>query len=296
MRCFLIRLSEVAMSDKLSVIVASMYDLPAMPVVANRVLEMLQSPNYTADSLANLIIFDPVLTGRLLSMANSSFYGVHREVYALSRAIVILGEEALKGMVLSANQKNASPVPSAIQQRLWEDAVGCALGSQLVARTFRSTDADEAFLVGLLRHIGKLVMFDFDCAKYERLLEAADAGEASLDALEKDWFHFSHAVIGAAVLEKWNFNKAFVQATRHHDRLDFSADVYPAAYRLAATVNIAGNLCRVLGIGCAKPDTEMKLSQIPGALRLGISYGQMKHMLTALETVFAEHAGLFLDR
>jgi HD-like signal output (HDOD) protein len=283
------------MSDKLCEIVESMYNLPPMPAVASQLLEMLQSPDYTADSLARLIACDPVLAGRLLSMANSAFYGVCREVYTLPRAIVILGEEALRSLVLTASLKNLSKVPGAIQQRLWEDSVGCALGAQMVAREFHSTNAEGAFLGGLFRHIGKMVMLDFDRAKYERLVAAVDAKESSQDRLEKEWFHFPHAVIGAAVLEKWKFNKVFIQATLHHDRLDFSAEVYPAAHRLAATVNIAGNLCRVLGIGCARPDADLKLSQVPGALSLGISYGQMKKLIAELETLFAENTGFFLN-
>jgi len=283
------------MADKLCEIVESMYNLPPMPAVASRVLEMLQTTDYTADSLAGLIACDPVLSGRLLSMANSAFYGVRNEVSTIPRAVVILGEEALRSLVLTASLKSLGSEPGPIQKRLWEDAVGCALAAQLVARDFRSTNAEEAFLAGLFRHIGKLVMYDFDPSRYQRMLALVDAGEAQADALEKEWFHFPHAMISAAVLEKWKFNPTFIQATLHHDHLDFSPGVYPAAYRLAATVNVAGSLCRVLGIGQAKPDTEMRLSQVPGALSLGIPYGQMKKMLADLETIFQENTSVFFE-
>jgi len=282
-------------TDKLCEIVEAMYNLPPMPAVAARVLEMLQSPDSSAESLAGLIACDPILAGRLLSMANSAFYGVRNEVSTLSRAVVILGEEALRSLVLTVSLKSLGSDPSPIHKRLWEDAVGCALGGQLVARTFSSSNAEEAFLAGLFRHIGKLVMNDFDPSKYERLLALVDAGEADAESLEKEWFHFPHAMISAAVLEKWQFNPTYIQAILHHDHLDFSPGVYPAAYRLAATVNVADSLCRALGIGQVQADTELRLSQVPGALSLGIPYGQMKKMLSELEVIFRENTSVFFD-
>ncbi len=283
------------MPDNLCEIVDSMYNLPPMSVVATKVLAMLRSSDYTANSLAQLIACDPVLAGRLLGMANSAFYGVHREVLSLPRAVVILGENALKSLVLVACLKGINKDPGPVQRRLWEDSVGCALGAQIVARTFHSTASEEAFLGGLFRHIGKMIMLDFDCPKYEQLVAAVDAGTASQDSLEKEHFHFSHAVISAAVLEKWNFSKMMIQAIRHHDRLDLAAEVYPEAFRLAATVNVASSLCRTLGIGCVKSDARIKLSQVPGALALGIEYSQMKMLLVELEATFSENTGFFFD-
>jgi HD-like signal output (HDOD) protein len=283
------------MADNLCEIVDSMYNLPPMPVVATKILEMLQKPDYTADSLAQLIACDPVLAGRLLAMANSAFYGVRREVKSLPRAVVILGENALKSLILAASLKIINRDPGPIQKRLWENSVGCALGAQMVARVFHSTASEEAFLGGLFRHIGKMVMLDFDGPRYQQLVAMVDAGEASQDRLEKELFQFSHAVIGAAVLEKWNFSKVIIQATLNHDRLELSPEVHPAAYRLAATVNIASSLCRVLGIGCAKPDDSLRLSQVPGALALGVEYPQMKMLLEQLDATYSENTGFFFD-
>ena len=283
------------MSENLYEIVDSMYNLPPMPVVATKVLEMLRSPDYTADSLAKLIACDPVLAGRLLGMANSAFYGVRREVKSLPRAVVILGENALKSLVLAASLKVLNQKPGPIQKRLWENSVGCAFGAQMVAQIFHSTAPEEAFLGGLFRHIGKMVMLDFDRPLYEHLVAMVDAGKASQDSLERELFHFPHAVIGAAVLEKWNFSKVIIQSTLNHDRLELPAEVYPAAYRLAATVNIASSLCKVLGIGCAKPDDPLQLSMVPGALALGVEYPQMKMLLEELDATYSENAGFFFD-
>jgi len=283
------------MAENLYEIVDSMYNLPAMPVVAAKVLETLQSPEYTAESLAKLIACDPVLAGRLLGMANSAFYGVRREVKSLARAVVILGENALRSLVLTASLKTVNRQPGPIQKRLWENSVGCALGAQLVAQVFHSATPEDAFLGGLFRHIGKMVMLDFDRPRYEELVARVDAGEASQDSLEREMFNFPHAVIGAAVLEKWNFSKVMIQATLNHDRVEMPAELYPAAYRLAATINIAGSLCRVLGIGCAKPEEPFPLSQVPGAKALDIEDPQMEMLLEELDKTYSENTGFFFD-
>lgn len=283
------------MSEDIYKIVDEMFNLPPMPSVAEKVLEMLRSPDYSAKSLSNLIACDPVLSGRLLGMANSAFYGVRREVKTLPRAVVILGENALKSLVLTASLKALNMVPGPLQQRLWEDSIGCALGAQMVARIYHSCSPEEAFLGGLFRHMGKMVMYRFDPARYEALVASVDAGEGSQDLLEKEAFHFPHALIGAAVLTKWNFNKVMVQASLHHDRVDLPVEIYPAAYRLAATINVAGNLCRFLGIGCASPFSDLDLVQVPGALALGLDADQIDALLAELKETFEENTSFFND-
>ncbi|MEJ2201127.1 MAG: HDOD domain-containing protein [Desulfuromonadaceae bacterium] len=281
------------MSEDIYKIVDEMFNLPPMPSVAEKVLEMLRSPDYSAKSLADLIACDPVLAGRLLGMANSAFYGVRREVKTLPRAVVILGENALKSMVMTASLKSLNMVPGPLQRRLWEDSIGCALGAQMVARIYHSCLPEEAFLGGLFRHIGKMVMYRYNPARYEELVAAVDAGGVSQDYLEKEKFNFPHALIGAAVLTKWNFNRVMIQANLHHDRLDLSSEIYPAAYRLGATINLASNLCRFLGIGCAVPRTNLDLSKVPGALALEVSEFQMAALLQELQETFAENSGHF---
>jgi HD-like signal output (HDOD) protein len=283
------------MSEDIYKIVDQRFNLPAMPHIAEKVLEMIRFPEYTAKSLADLISCDPVLSGRLLGMANSAFYGVHREVTTLSRAVVILGENALKGLVLTASLKSLNMVPGPLQKRLWEDSIGCALGAQMVARIYHSCSPEEAFLGGLFRHIGKMTMYRFDQARYEELVAAVDAGEGEQDVLEKEIFHFSHSQIGAAVLTKWNFNRVMIQATLHHDRLDLPVEIYPAAYRLAATVNISSNLCRFLGIGCAAPCRSLDLTQTPGGVALGLNEVQINSLLAKLDATFAENTVFFTD-
>ncbi len=283
------------MSQSLQQLVGSIYDLPPMPAVAAKVLEVLEGDDYTAESLADILARDAVLAGRLLHMANSAFYGVTREVETLARAVVILGEEALRNLVLAAGLKSFYQKPGMMQKRLWEDSVGCAIGSQLVARRFHSVGPDEAFLAGLFRHVGKMIMMNIHPAQYQDLVDEMAEGKEPGPVLEKKYFQFTHAVIGAAVLEKWNFRKKLVQSTRHHDRLDLSAELHPAAYRLCATVNIATHLCRALGIGCTEPDAALQLARVPGALALGIGYAQMKVLLVDLESTFNENIGFFSD-
>ena len=137
-----------------------------MPVVATRVMQLMQETNTTSKHLAEAISRDPAVSARILKIANSSFYSMRRQVKTLEHAI-----KTLKSLVFASSLKGLNKSYGLMEKMLWEDSIGGAIGAKVVAQRFRTGDPEEAFLAGLFRHIGKLVMNNMYSEKFLQIVQ-----------------------------------------------------------------------------------------------------------------------------
>jgi HD-like signal output (HDOD) protein len=179
---------------------------------------------------------------------------------------------------------------------LWEDSIGCAIGCRILARKFASADPEEAFLAGLFRHLGRVVMNYSDGESYHALVEAEYAGEDDFSELEGKYFPYAHNVVGAAVLDKWNFSRTLVMATLHHDDMNLpeEEEETEGLYRITATVNLADRICRRLGIGQREPDESVDIINCPGAKALDLEETDIEEALEEVEEVFSNNRDFFV--
>lgn len=282
------------MNPDFQTVVNSVGDLPAMPAVAVKIIDQLQDPDSSADSLSLTVAHDPALAARVLKIANSSFYSLKRQVRTLDNAIVVLGEKTLRSLVLAASLKGMNKSFGLLEKMLWEDAIGCAIGCRLVAASFGVADAEEAFVAGLFRHLGKVVMNYDDPESFQEMVQAIYNGEGSIAELEQRYFPYSHALVGAAVLKKWNFSENLIQTALHHADMAIDEEEDPALFRLVATVNFAGAMSRHLGIGQREPDKEIDLAANQGALAVGVDPLVVGELLKEVERAFKENRDYFL--
>ena len=284
------------MKTDFQTVVRSVRDLPPMPAVANKVLELLGNPDVNYSKLGEAISSDPAVSARLMKVANSAFYSMKRQIKTLDHAIAIVGEKTLRSLVLAASLEGVSKSYGLLEKLLWEDAMGCAIGSRIIARKFSTADPEEAFLAGLFRHLGKIVMNYSEPDTYRKLIEAAYVEGTATADIEGRFFPYGHEVVGAAVLDKWNFSRALVVTALHHKDLAISADEEDAAQllRLAATVNLAGFICMKLGIGRRQPLDELNVADCAGATALGLSDEQVTGVLEEIDEVFNENREFFI--
>ncbi|MCF6265396.1 MAG: HDOD domain-containing protein [Desulfuromusa sp.] len=285
------------MTTDFKTVVSTIRDLPPMPAVAVKVLELLNDPNVKYEKLGDAISSDPAVSARMLKVANSAFYSMKRQIKTLDHAIAIVGERTLRSLVLAASLEGMNKSYGLLEKMLWEDSMGCAIGCRILARKFASADPEEAFLAGLFRHLGKIVMNYSDPDAYRSLVEMAYSDGASTSELEGRFFPYAHAVVGAAVLDKWHFARSLVMSTMHHEDLLISLEEEEnaeALLRLTATVNLAGHVCRKLGIGQREPDEELDLLKCPGAKTLELDEADVQNALIEVEEVFNENRDFFI--
>lgn len=285
------------MSTDFQSVVRSIRDLPPMPAVAVKVLELLGDPNVKYEKLGEAISADPAVSARLLKVSNSAFYSMNRQIKTLSHAIAIVGERTLRSLVLAASLEGMNKSYGLLEKLLWEDAIGCAVGCRVLARRFNTADPEEAFLAGLFRHLGKIVMNYSDPDAYRSLAEAAYEEGLSTSDLEGRFFPYAHAVVGAAVLDKWNFNRTLVMSTLHHEDLNIAVDEEDdgeAMLRLTATINFADHVCLRLGIGQREPKEELDILSSPGAKVLDLDAGDVDSAVIEVNEVFTENRDFFI--
>ena len=286
------------MSTDFQTVVRSIRDLPPMPAVATKVLELLGDPNVKYEKLGETISADPAVSARLLKVSNSAFYSMKREIKTLDHAIAIVGERTLRSLVLAASLEGMNKSYGLLEKMLWEDAIGCAIGCRILARKFNTADPEEAFLAGLFRHLGKIVMNYSDPDAYRALAEAAYSDGQSTSELEGRFFPYAHTVVGAAVLDKWKFNRSLVMSTLHHEDLKIDLEDEEldgeALLRLTATVNLAGHVCMKLGIGQREPVEDLDVLSCPGAEVLQLNESDVDDAISEVEGVFTENRDYFL--
>lgn len=268
--------------------------LPPMPLIAARMVSLINSPRTSAEELAKVISGDPAISARVLKIANSSFYSMARQVKTLTTAVVILGEKTLKNLVLAASLRGMHAKFGKMEQMLWEDSMTCALGVRFLARTLRVADPEEAFIAGLFRHIGRTVFNNQESKIYKSIVDQQKRCGTGLMALEREQFGIDHAELGAAVLEQWQLSDVIsLVALHHHDEvLDEIND--NEAKKITALVNIAGEFPLLLGI-FGTFNAEAELAELPGAKLLGLDQARLEELFEEFSEVFEENRDNFLS-
>ncbi|MBQ1784504.1 MAG: HDOD domain-containing protein [Gammaproteobacteria bacterium] len=134
--------------------------MPSLPKLVQEIIQAFNQPNVDADLIAGKVMLDQVLTAKILRLANSSFYGGRRSIESANDAVVLLGFDALRNLVI------ASAVAGAFQNvaghidftAFWRKSyMVAALAKWLVRRCgARGPTPDTAFTAGLLHEIGSL--------------------------------------------------------------------------------------------------------------------------------------------
>ena len=136
-------------------------DLPTLPRTVLKITELVNDPKSSARDLARVITDDQVLTARLLKLVNSSFYGFPQRISTVTAAIVLLGFDAIRNLLLTTSVfdlfANRNRQKKQVQERFWDHSLGCAVGAKVIGNYLRHDKVEELFVSGLLHDIGKIV-------------------------------------------------------------------------------------------------------------------------------------------
>ena len=189
--------------------------LPAQPAAALKVLRLVEDPRSSSAELARLIEADPVLSARVMRLANAPYYGLSRKVGSASRAVVLLGFSTVRALAVSAACSLLADDASLGPAGFWSHSVATAAAASVVAGEL-GAPAGEAFSCGLLHDIGVALLFRRDRSGYAGLLAGGAPGHDTFLAAEAAAFGLTHTEAGAAALEAWRFPPAFVRAVADH--------------------------------------------------------------------------------
>lgn len=213
-------LSAQFIRDKVQTII----QLPTLPSIASEVVEMAENPKISASKLGKVIESDQGLTGKVLKIANSAFYGFPKQIATVDFAIIVLGFDALKEIVISISLVSALQKKSDIAfdaQGFWDHSIYSGVIARRLARDLGYRVSGEVFVGGLLHDMGISVLHQHFSGEYSQIAEIAEETEFSFVDAEQHVLGVTHAEVGGWLAERWNFPKHLVEAiSMHHKPLE----------------------------------------------------------------------------
>lgn len=281
------------MNRELEIMIMTASDLPTIPVVATKVMQLLESENASAEELAKVVASDPAVAARVLKISNSSFYGCQRQIQTLSHAIVVLGFTTLKSLVVAASVKQVYKPYGLTEKMLWEHSFGAGLAARIIARRTRAANEEEAFLGGLFHDIGKIIMNNMDSQQFQIVMQKCYNDQISFAEAERQVYSYTHSEVGGLVIKKWNFPDILMYAVLKHHSFDFAEDDDPYQVRLACVVGLANLFCHKAGVGTREPDDIIELHESAPAKLLGIDQEKMEMLLEDFCSAYEKDKSFF---
>jgi putative nucleotidyltransferase with HDIG domain len=230
-------------------LILEVLELPTLSTVLNRILKVAGDARSSASDLAEVISKDQSLTTNILKIANSAYFGLSQQVTTVSRAIVVLGFDAVKSIALSASVIAAFPNKGNKKEfdrsKFWTHSLACAYLCKQISRMTHLADLETSFVCGLLHDIGKIVLDIHFPDSYERVFAELREQRVRLVEAECEALGFTHAEVGMWMAQRWKFPKSIIFSIANHHGPIAEDDRYR---ELTATVRLANHLCLEEGI------------------------------------------------
>ncbi len=200
-----------------SELVQSCISIFTLPELYSRVRDVVDDPNVTMEDLANAFKLDPAASVRLLHIANSSQYGAPKQIDTITRAVNLIGVQAVTDLVAATTVgRTFSGMPDHLMDALkfWRKSLFCGLVAEKMAKSCGIDNSERFFVEGLLRDIGHFVFYQTVPQRAQSALIEAGYLEASLAEVEQSNIGCDFAEVGAELIWSWNMPVHIEQAVR----------------------------------------------------------------------------------
>lgn len=191
-----------------------------LPHIVTRLVQLVNDEDSTLQDFEEVIRLDPALVARLLTLVNSSYFGLTRKVDSISRAVALLGmknlhniavTDAIQGMLRSdSGSTEFSP------QQLWLHSAASGICCKMIAERIFTINGDDAYLCGILHDIGLIVEMEGDQENFLRLIDQLTPDGSSITEVEQQIFNTDHGQIGYILAKEWRIPDAIAEAIRDH--------------------------------------------------------------------------------
>ena len=222
--------------------VEKLSNLPTLPHLMTRFTEMVKDPNISMAAIGDELSKDHATTSKLLRLVNSAFYGFPGRISTVTNALVLLGFDAVKGLIMTSNVfDNLHPAA----YPLWRHSLAVSLTCRKIGTVLDMDDLEEITVAGLLHDIGKVILHLEAPEAYEQVLQYATEQNKQVWQAEQEMLGFDHASIGEWLCAKWLLpDKLGAPITYHHQ--PSMAKQFPDR---VAVVTIADAIVRGIGGG-----------------------------------------------
>jgi len=259
-------------------IMSKVRSFPSMPATGAKMLKMLEDPETSVNEIEDVLRHDPGLTGNVLKLANSAYFGIPSKVSSVRQGVLLLGLKRLLQLVVAScvSAVMDKPVPGydLPPGDLWRHSIAVSIAAEALVKDKKNIDAEDIFTPALLHDIGKLILGHFVKDELDDIEKIASNGVPYVVA-ENMVLGTDHAEVGAQVLTQWSFPREVIEAVRWHHDPDF-----PETARTQVDIVYLSNLlCEINtnGGGGEAPAYDLSPTVIE---RLGIDIGQFDTIAT----------------
>lgn len=195
-------------------LLSRVHAVPTLPKVVQALIATFNAPEVDVRRIAKLVNTDPMIAAKVLRLANSAYYHRSRSIANINDAVVYLGLDALRMLVVGAGFAGAMPVPASLGRNLfWRYCLHTAVAAKFFA-AHCAQDTETAFTAGLLHAIGEPLL----AGSMQESLAPVDAQVRFYDheraCCEREALGFAFSDLGADLADSWCFPAAVIQAIR----------------------------------------------------------------------------------
>jgi putative nucleotidyltransferase with HDIG domain len=193
--------------------------IPTLSTMIERVFQVLGDKNSSFNDLAEVIKYDQAISSKVISIANSAYYSRGIEIFSLQRAMINIGFEEVKSIVMCLlfveNILKTLKLREEDFLALWKHSIHVACAARLLSEKTFTEDPQKVYTISLLHDIGKVVLY-MGAEGYSELVREAQAKGKEIHKLEQERFGTDHQEVGYIISVKWKFPDEFSHIIRYH--------------------------------------------------------------------------------
>jgi len=269
-------------------------EMPSISPVLGKINKISQEMDTSPRDLVKVIMLDPVLTGKVIKLVNSSFYGLPQKIQSLAQAVVMLGMNTVKNLAISTAvissvfiKEKRSPLDP---EEFWRHCLAAAAGCRYLAVQMKiAPDLVEMyFIAGLLHDVGKVLFIRTDPLRYKKAIEESNRLGIALTFSELVHFGCTHTQVGALLAKKWKLDSVLVDVIEQHHFLPNTQTPL-----MKETVMLVNNLCKQESLGTSGNCIIEEMADTLAG-RLGLGQDSLNTMVELLPSEL-DKAAAFLD-
>jgi putative nucleotidyltransferase with HDIG domain len=239
-------------NKRLEILQSYIRKLPSFPTTVNKVMEICYDANTSPADLSRVISLDPVLSGKVMQLVNSAYFGFAYEIVSLVKAIIMLGMNTVKNLALGiavmsvlGSRKNFHALD---MEAFWRHSLGVGVISKLIAkkRNVTSKKLEGYFIAGLLHDIGKIPLNGKFSDEYRLAMEISEKKHQPLSISERQVLGIDHTLVGNLIAENWNLGTEIIDTVTYHH----SPETYKGEQKdILFTIILANHFANRSGIG-----------------------------------------------
>ncbi len=265
--------------------VTHLANLPTLPGVIRQISTLAEDKDSSAMEVADIISADQVLCAKVLRFVNSPVYGFPERISSVRHAVVLLGFNVVKGLVLGTAIFDGL---GADGQGLWNHSFGAAMIARRIGREINAEDVEEVMMAGLLHDLGKVILVYLSPDVWSKASAKAIEEGVHISEAERATFGADHCRVAGWTAREWRFPDRLTLPLAHHH----NPRAAKKQYQTTAIVHLADLLARGMGYG-ATGDAVLGQLDHEAYRELELSDSQIGAILADAEAEYALGVDVF---